>query len=114
MINSVKPHALRPRCRLQGDHLQEPVPGQHVRAVPALGVLPVVRNGHRDSSSARADRRRATAGASVRHVHQRVSATVPRLAGVRLAPPAASRASPTSAAAVVVAARRARRHDDVL
>ena len=25
--------------RLQGVHLQEPVPGQHVRALPALGLL---------------------------------------------------------------------------
>ena len=55
--------------RVQSDNVQEPVSGQHVCAVPTLGVFDSVRTEHRDSCQARADRCRQGTRPSVWQVH---------------------------------------------
>ena len=47
---------------LQGVHLQEPLPGQHLRPLPALGVLAGLREGDRGAGQARAAPERGGTG----------------------------------------------------
>ena len=63
--------------RIQGDHVQEPVPREHVRPVPALGVLARLRDGRRDPGATRTDRRRTGARPRVRRLRRKLPETVP-------------------------------------
>ena len=64
--------------RIQGDHVQEPVPRQHMRPVPALGVLARMRDGRRDSRPTRTDRCRACARSRVRRLRRELPETISR------------------------------------
>lgn len=66
-------------CRFQSDHLQEPVPGQHMCSLPALGMLLELCHGHRDSCPWGADCCGSRAGQAVRCVHSWMPETVPRV-----------------------------------
>ena len=64
-------------CRLQGYNIQKPIPGQHVCAVPALGLLPRLCNKSGGTSTRGADCGSTRAWPTVRRIRTRVSSSVP-------------------------------------
>jgi len=63
-------------CRVQGYHIQKPIPGKHVCAIPALGMLPWVCHESGGTGTWGADSGSTRAWPSVRCVRPRVSSSV--------------------------------------
>ena len=75
-LNSPTLKNCNPSIRLQGHNLQEPLPRQHLRALPALVVLSRVCYKTRGSGQGGADSRCQRAGQTVWGLHQALSEPV--------------------------------------